>query len=106
MINSIVSLQNGKMEKGEMIKMAAGIVIGIAVDMAVGAVIKEHLPFARGWRKGMLKLGVFALSMKIGEECENYFYKVWDDTKASLDEAKTELQNIGKEETPVEGTVE
>lgn len=92
MVKSIVSMQNGTMEKSEMIKMTAGIVIGIAADMVVSALIKEHLPFARGWRKGMLRLGVMIISMKIGEDCENYFNKVWDETKSALDEAKTEIE--------------
>ena len=106
MVKSIVSMQNAdEMGKAEKVKMITGIVIGVAADMAVTTMLKTHLPVLRGWRKLMIGIGAFIIGMKIGEDCENYFYKVWDDTKTSLKEAKNELEQIGKE-VPAEGSVQ
>lgn len=94
MIKSIATMQNGPQSKGDMIKMGAGIVIGMAADMAVSVLLTKHMPLYLGWKKWALKLGVFVLGMKVGEDCEEYFYKVWDDTKDALKEAKTEMAEV------------
>lgn len=101
MIKSLMTMQNGKLDKKEMLKMAAGMVIGISADVVISMLLKKNLPPVRGYRKVAAAIGTFILSMKIGEDCENYFYKVWDETKDTLDEAKTEI-----EKAAVEGQVE
>lgn len=105
MVKSIATMQDGKTEMSEKLKMAAGFVVGIAADMAIGAILKTHIPVMRGWRKLMVGIGAFIIGMKVGEDCENYFYKVWDDTKQVVDEANAELKKMA-EEPAVEGTVQ
>lgn len=98
MIKSVASMQNGKASKSEKIKMLAGIIIGIGADAVISAILKKHVPVTKGWRKIGMALGSFIIAMKVGEDCENYFYKVWDETSDALKEAKTELEKTSEEE--------
>lgn len=98
MIKSVASMQNGKTTKNEKIKMCIGILVGIGADAVVSAILKQHVPVAKGWRKALMALGSFVLAMKVGEDCENYFHKVWDETSDALKEAKTELEKTSEEE--------
>ena len=85
-------MQGGEMDKKELLKMGAGLVVGFAADIAVGALFHAHIPPQRGFVKLLTKLGIFVLAMKAGEEAEEYFYKVMDDTKAAMNEAKEEAK--------------
>lgn len=82
---------------GETIKLGVGFAIGIAADIAVTVLIKGHLPVTKGFTKLMVKVGVFAIGMKIGEDVENYFYKVVDDAKETYNEAKKEAKKAVQE---------
>ncbi len=101
MVKSFISMQSGKIDKKEMIKMSAGMLIGVGADVTVSLLLKHLLPPVKGRHKIAVAIGSFILSMKIGEDCETYFYKIWDETKAALDEAKTVI-----EQDEAEGQVE
>lgn len=83
---------------GTTIKLGAGMIIAFAADIAVTALLKQHVPVGKGIIRLLTKLGIFALGMKIGEDVETYFYKVCDDTKAAWDEAKKEAEKKVSEE--------
>ena len=100
--NAVKTLSGEGMTKGEMLKMAAGIIVGVGADMALSAFLGAHMPEGVGWRRVMRRIGIFVLSMKIGEDAENYFNKVFDETREAMSEAKKEMQ---KSSGP-EGTVE
>lgn len=106
MITSIAQMQNEKITGKDMIKTAIGVVVGIGVDMTISTLIGHHLPILKGWRKMMVRIGTFALAMRIGEETENYFYKAFEETEATLKKAKKELDNVDnapKEEEQKDG---
>lgn len=103
MIQSAVKTFAGEpMKKGELLKMAAGMIVGIGADMALSALLGAHVPESVGWRKLLRRIGIFVLAMKAGEDAENYFNRVYEETQNALNEAKKEMQ------TPVtgEGSVE
>ena len=74
------------------IKLGAGLLIGIAADVAVTALLKQHVPVGKGIVRLLCKLGIFAIGMKVGEDVENYFYQFYDDTKSDWAEAKQEAE--------------
>ena len=82
---------------GETIKLGVGLVVGFAADMAVTALLKGHIPPSKGITRLMIKLGVFAIAMKVGEDVENYVYKVADDAKQTYAEAKEEARKAVQE---------
>lgn len=94
MINSIASMQNGNLSKKDMLKMAIGIVVCVGTDITVTTLIGHHMPTLKGWKKMAVMLGTFVLGMKAGEDAENYFYKVFDETETELKKTKTELDQI------------
>lgn len=100
MITSIAQMQNEKITGKDMIKTAIGVVVGISVDMTISTLIGHHLPILKGWRKLMVRIGTFALAMRIAEDTENYFYRAFDETETTLKQAKNELDKI--EGTPKE----
>lgn len=107
MIKSVASIQKGTTEKGEKIKTVAGILAGLGADAVISSLLKSHVPAVKGWRKIGIALGIFIISLKVGEECENYFCKVWDETKKALKEAKTEMETAEKEaEAESDGSAE
>lgn len=93
---SLANLKNAN-GWGETLKLGAGMVIGMAADMAVAAILKQHIPVSRGITKLMIKLGIFAVAMKVGDDVETYFYKVADDAKATYMEAKEEARKAVQE---------
>lgn len=102
MIANLVNLKKGdtKMSKAEAIKMGIGTIISLGVDFALGTVLGSFLPVSmRGWKRALYCIGALGLSLKLGEDAENYFYKVYDETKQAVTEAKKELD----ETTPEEG---
>lgn len=104
MIKSAIAMQNDKLSKREMIKMGAGLLIGVAVDMTVTALVGRYLPSTKGWRRVMRAVGTFALGMKIGEDVENYFYQVYDETKDAIKEV-AEIAKDAASEVRAEGAV-
>ena len=82
---------------GETIKLGAGMVLGLAADMAVAALLKRHIPVSKGITKVLIKLGIFAVAMKIGDDVETYFYKVADEAKETFAEAKEEAKKAVQE---------
>lgn len=103
MIQNAVKMTAGEpMKKGDMLKMAAGIIVGIGADMALSALLGAHVPECIGWKKALRRLGIFILAMKAGEDAENYFNQVFDETRDALSEARKEMQNP----IPTEGSVE
>ncbi len=97
MINSLASMKDKEMTKKDMLKMAAGIVICIGADVTVTTLIGHHMPSLKGWKKYAVMLGTFVLGMKAGEEAENYFYQVFDETEQTLKQAKTEIDKVVEE---------
>lgn len=104
MIKSLVEMQNGTIDKKAMVKTLTGMLICVGVDVTVTTLIGHHMPSIRGWRRLAIGLGTFVLGMKAGEEAENYFYKVFDETTAALTEAKNELEQA-VDEASKEATV-
>ncbi len=100
--NAVKSLSGEPMKTGDMVRMAAGMIVGIGADMAISALLGSHVPEGMGWRRMLRKLGIFVLAMKVGEDAEAYFNKVFDETRDALIEAHKEM------ETPIqaEGSVE
>ena len=88
---SIRNLKNAE-GLGETLKLGLGLVIGFAADMAVTALLRGHVPAGRGITKLMVKLGIFAIAMKVGEDVENHFYTMVDDAAACMKEAKEEAK--------------
>lgn len=82
---------------GETLKLGAGFVIGLAADIAITALLKGRIPPGKGFTRLMIKLGVFAIAMKTGEDVENYFYKVVDDTKEAYQEISQEAKKAVQE---------
>lgn len=104
MFKSIAMMQQSDkmMTKKDMIKMGIGIAIAFGVDFTVSTLISHHLPSARGWKKLMYMLGTMALSMKVGEDCEEYFYVMFDETSAAMKEAKEELDKVAEAKATAE----
>ena len=105
MIQNAVKTMSGSgepMKTGDMLRMAAGMIVGIGADMAISALLGSHIPAGSGWKRVMRKLGIFIISMKIGEDCEVYFNKVFDETRDALGEARKEMQTS----IPAEGSVQ
>ena len=93
MIQSAVKTFSGEpLKKGDLFKMAAGMIVGIGADMALSALLGTHVPEGVGWRKLMRRLGIFVLAMKAGEEAENYFNKVFEETRDALNDARKEME--------------
>jgi hypothetical protein len=90
-IKSLTSLKKAD-GIGETIKLGVGFAVGIAADVAITVLMKGHLPVTKGLTKWMVKLGIFAIGMKVGEDMETYFYKVCDDVKDTYNEAKEEAK--------------
>lgn len=82
---------------GETIKLGAGMVLGFAAEMAVAALLKQHIPVSKGITKVLIKLGIFAVAMKIGDDVETYVYKVSDEAKEAFAEAKEEAKKAVQE---------
>ena len=97
MIKSVASMPKGTVDKGEKIKTVAGILAGLGADAVISSLLKAHVPAVKGWRKIGIALGIFIISLKVGEECEEYFRKVWDETRDALKEAKTEMEQPKEE---------
>ena len=82
---------------GQTIKLGFGLLVGLAADVAVTALLKQHIPVGKGIVRILCKLGIFAIGMKVGEDVENYFCQFYDDTKADWNEAKKEAEKIALE---------
>ena len=95
-IGSLTSLRKAE-GLGETVKLGVGLVFGFAADMAISALLKSHIPQTSGFTKVMVKLGVFAIAMKVGEDVENYIYKVADEAKETYIEAKEEAKKAVQE---------
>lgn len=91
MIQSIKTLSGGEMKASDTLKMSLGLIFGIAADAAVSAALGGLMPAGRGWKHLLRIGGVFVLAMMAGEKAEEYVYKVFDDTKNALTEAKQEM---------------
>ena len=101
MIKSINNLKNISKDN-DILKTAVGIIAGFSADMTISALIKYLLPKVGGWKKAAFAIGTFVIAMKIGEDCEAYVNKVWDETATTLNEAKTELKKAEEEEAEAE----
>lgn len=77
---------------GVTIKLGAGLLVGLAADVAVTALLKQYVPIGKGIIRLLCKLGIFAIGLKVGEDVENYFYQFYDDTKSDWAEAKEEAE--------------
>lgn len=103
--NAMKTIAGEPIKKGDLLKMAVGMIVGIGADMAVSAILGTHMPEGAGWRKAMRRIGIFILAMKAGEEAEEYFCKVYDDTRDTINEWN-ESKKDGKDPVETEGTVE
>ena len=92
MTQSIKILSEGKMTASDTLKMSLGLIFGIAADAAVSAALGGLMPAGRGWKHILRIGGTFILAMMAGEKAEEYVYKVFDDTKGALMEAKEEMK--------------
>lgn len=90
-LTSLTELKNSD-SMGKTIKLGTGLVIAFAADIAVSSLLKTHIPVGKGIVKLLMKLGIFTIGMKVGEDVENYFYKVCEDTKAAWEEARKEAE--------------
>lgn len=97
MVKSIASMQDKELTTKDKIKMGVGIAICFGADMVITTLIGHHMPSLKGWKKAMTMLGTFMIGMKVGEDIENYFYQVCDDTETALKEAKNEIDEVSKE---------
>lgn len=97
MINSIMKIGNEKLTKKEMIKLAAGIAVNVCADLTITALMAAHMPVGTGIRKVIRWIGMFAIGMKVGEDAENYFYKVYDETCNTMKEVKDELETAAND---------
>ena len=91
MIGNLLNLKNQN-NPGDNLKLGVGLLAGIAADMVIAGLIKAHMPITKGVVKLLVTLGIFAISMKAGEEVEEYVIRVWDDTRESIKEAKEEAR--------------
>lgn len=82
---------------GETLKFGVGLLVGVAADMAVTALLKGHIPARRSFTGVMIRLGIFALAMKAGDDVENYFYEAVDATKDTYNKVKEEARNAMKQ---------
>lgn len=90
-ITKVMNLKESN-STSETIKLAAGLAVAFAADIAITTLLKQHIPIGHGFMKLMTKLGIFAIGMKVGEDVEEYFHKVWDDTAEAAKEAKKEAE--------------
>ena len=101
MIQSMKMMKEGKDAKGT-VKMALGLIFGLAADAAVTAALGSLMPAGKGWKHLLRMGGTFILSMMTGEKVEEYVCKVFDETDQALKDAKKELET---EAPQAEGSV-
>lgn len=100
MVNSLISMQKEKLTTKDKVKQIAGLAICFGADFAITMLLGSHMPIMKGWKKGLAAIGTFIIAMKVGEDCENYFYKVFDDTETVIKEAKTEIDQVVTNDIP------
>ncbi len=104
MIQSIVSMGDKKLTKKEMAKLGLGFFIGACADLTVSALIGHLLPSSTGIRRLIRGIGIFVIGLKVGEDIENHFYKVYDETESTIAEAKEEFAKDIQESSVEEAT--
>lgn len=100
-INELKSTLRGEKTIGDTIKSVGGMVVGFGADivatMALTALTAGGAKSSKGLKKVAIGAGIFMLSMKIGEEVEEYFYKTCDGLKDAFSKAKKEVEEAKKE---------
>ena len=98
MIQSIKTISGGDLKASDTLKMSLGLIFGIAADAAVSAALGGLMPAGKGWKHLLRSGGTFILAMMAGEKAEEYVYKVFDDTRSALTEARQEMNADAKPE--------
>ena len=97
-INEIKDAFKGGKNMGETLKTLGGAAVNIGTDMVVGALLATGLCPKKGIKRAVGSLGIFMLSMKVGDLAEEYFYEVVDDLKEAFGKAKQEIEEAAKEQ--------
>ena len=92
-VNELKATLKGEQTVGDTLKTIGGMVVNYGSDIAVATALTALTAGTKkkGFKKAALGVGIFVLSMKIGEEAETYFYKVVDDLKETFKTAKKEV---------------
>lgn len=79
-----------KMTPMNTFKFVAGTVISLGATAAVIALMKTGLVGSKGITKLLMKLGIFVLACKAGDEAEHYFKEMFDEAQEAFKDAKEE----------------
>lgn len=97
-INEIKNAFRGEKNIGETLKTIGGAAVNVGTDMVVGTLLAAGLCPKKGLKRAVGSLGIFMLSMKVGDLAEEYFYEIIDDLKEAFGKAKEEIEAAAKEE--------
>lgn len=97
-INEIKEAFQGKQNVGETLKTIGGAAVNVGTDMVIGMMLAAGLCPKKGLKRAVGSLGIFMLSMKVGDIAEEYFYEIWDDLKEAFGTAKKEIEEAAREE--------
>lgn len=92
MIQSMKMMQQESMTNKDKVKMALGLIFGLAADAAVTAALGGLMPAGHGWKHLLRMGGTFVLAMMTGEKVEEYVCKVFDETDQAIHDAKNEME--------------
>jgi len=105
-LKSLTDTAKGNKSFGETAKMVAGLAVNIGADLVIGATLAAFVDKKKGIKRIVGSLGVLILAMKFGEEAENYFYKLVDDTKEVIAKTKADVEEAVKEATEAPAVTE
>ena len=105
-LKSLADTAKGNKSIGETAKMIAGLAVNVGAELVIGAALAAFVDKKKGIKKIVGGLGVLILAMKFGEEAENYFYKLVDDTKDVIAKTKADVEEAVKEATEAPAVTE
>ena len=82
-----------KMTPMNTIKFLTGTLISLGATAAVVGVMKHSLIGAKGITKLLMKLGIFVIGCKIGNDAEEYFKEKFDEYTEELKETSKEMKS-------------
>ena len=83
----------------DVLKMIGGLAVNVGTDLVIGTALAAFVSPKKGLKRIIGGLGVLILAMKFGEDAENYFYKVVNDTKEVINATKKDVEEAVKEAT-------
>lgn len=96
-LKEIQSTFKGEKSVGDTLAKVGGLAVNIGTDLVVGGLLTAFVDKGKGIKRILGAVGVFIFAMKCGEEAENYFYKVVEDTKEAISSAKKQVKEVVEE---------